>query len=72
MRSMVSVPRRISRAAQVLEILRHGLRMHEWSERLPPEKVLSAQLQVSRSTLRAALEMLRREGKSHLVAIRHQ
>ncbi len=51
-----------SRAGQVLEHLRERLRTGHWGRRLPPERDLAAELDVSRWTLRAALKELQREG----------
>jgi LacI family transcriptional regulator len=49
-------------AEQAAEILRTALREGMWVERLPGERELSRQLNISRPTLRTALEQLRREG----------
>jgi LacI family transcriptional regulator len=48
--------------AQVTDILRRDLNDGVWSEFLPGEKSLCSRLQVSRPTVRAALDALRREG----------
>lgn len=45
-----------------METLRRALREGVWVERMPGERELSRQLNVSRPTLRAALEVLRMEG----------
>lgn len=65
---MTEIPRRPSLVGQVAEILRKGLKCGEWAQRLPAERFLSRQLQVSRPTLRAALKLLCREG---LVEMKH-
>jgi len=59
---MTRIPQRVSLVAQVADILREALRDGRWPHHLPGEHSLSDLLQVSRSTLRAALELLRREG----------
>ena len=59
---MIEVPKRASLIDQVADILRRGLLDGEWADGLPPERALSDRLQVSRLTLRAALEVLHREG----------
>jgi len=69
---MIEVPKRTSLVDQVAEILRRGLRAGEWAEGMPPERVLCDRLQVSRPTLRAALDMLRREGVVRLAANRRK
>src|ERR1043166_6845480 len=60
--SRMQLPRRTSLAEQTADILRNAIRQGEWTERLPGEHTLSERLKVSRTTLRAALGMLRREG----------
>jgi len=49
-------------AEQAAEALREALREGAWIGKLPGERELSRQLDVSRPTLRAALDLLRREG----------
>jgi DNA-binding LacI/PurR family transcriptional regulator len=57
----------LSRAAQVAEILRDEIRRGLYRDVLPGEWELSEHLQVSRPTLRAALQILREEGKLRTV-----
>lgn len=59
---MVPVPKRITLVVQVADALRRGISAREWRERLPAEKDLAEQLQVSRMTLRAGIRVLAREG----------
>ncbi|MBL9214516.1 MAG: GntR family transcriptional regulator [Opitutaceae bacterium] len=59
---MQPIPQRVSLSGQVVEILRRELRRGRWPAQLPGETTLADLLQVSRSTLRAALGVLRREG----------
>jgi LacI family transcriptional regulator len=56
------LPQRLSLVTQVAELLRQDLARGRWSDRLPGEHHLSDQFQVSRSTLRAALAVLQKEG----------
>lgn len=56
------VPHRPSLAEQTAITLRDALQQGLWRERMPGERELSRQLNVSRPTLRLALEQLRREG----------
>jgi LacI family transcriptional regulator len=56
------VPHRSSLAEQTAQILRDALHEGLWRERMPGERELSRQLNVSRPTLRLALDQLRREG----------
>jgi len=55
-------PKRITLVLQVADVLRRGIAHGELSGRLPPEKELAHQLQVSRMTLRAGMKILIREG----------
>lgn len=57
-----SIPQRRSLVAQTAEVLREEIAAGTWKVALPGERELSARLHVSRPTLRAALELLRREG----------
>jgi hypothetical protein len=59
---MIEIPKRTSLIEQVAAVLRQGLQRGEWPDGLPAERALSERLQVSRLTLRAALEILHREG----------
>jgi len=56
------LPKRLSLVAQTVESLGAGIRAGHWLEHLPGERELSRRLQVSRDTLRAALEELQRQG----------
>lgn len=55
--------RRLSLVDQVADALRHELDRAQWSTQLPGEHQLAATLQVSRSTVRQALQLLHREGR---------
>ena len=57
-----SLPPRVSLAAQVTSCLRTAIAEGRWRDWLPAERALGEALQVSRSTLRLALEQLAREG----------
>src|ERR1051325_537675 len=59
---MIEVPKRSALIDQAAEALRRNLHLAEWAQGLPPERVLSDHLQVSRPTLRLALKTLEREG----------
>lgn len=56
------LPKRLSLVAQTVKHLCDCIRTGYWRERLPGERELCAQLQVSRPTLRAALQELQRKG----------
>lgn len=66
---MTEVPERQSLVAKVAEILRKEMRAGHWQDCLPSERYLSDHLQISRSTLRAALDVLRRE---KLIEVHHK
>ncbi len=55
-------PRRVALADLTAQSLREALHAGHWQGHLPGERELSAHLQVSRSTLRTALDELEREG----------
>ncbi len=57
-----TLPQRVSLAAQAAQSLREGIRAGRWGERLPGERKLCEELQVSRDTLRVALDELQRRG----------
>jgi len=59
---MHRIPQRSTLVHQLIEILRDGIRDGIWGENLPGELELSQKFQVSRMTLRAALDTLTREG----------
>ena len=58
----IALPQRLSLVTQTAQSLRACIQAGHWKDYLPGERPLSSQLQVSRSTLRAALEKLAREG----------
>jgi len=71
---MLRPPKRLSLVAQTAAIIREHIHSRTAGEQLPSERELCVQLEVSRMTLRAALERLEREGiikggqgKRHLV-----
>ena len=55
-------PQHVSLIAQTAQILREGLQARLWCDYLPGERELCERFQISRPTVRAALEQLRREG----------
>lgn len=59
---MPRTPRRVSLVSQTAEVLEDLLRRGEWRNFLPGERLLSERLQVSRSTLHIALQLLKRGG----------
>ncbi len=64
---MDSIPKHFSLASQMTTSLRESLRAGTWKDFLPGEFELCRRFQVSRSTMRAALIQLQREGwlKNH-------
>lgn len=60
--SRPELPRRLSLVVETARALRQSIREGVWETQLPGERELCARLQVSRPTLRAALEELQREG----------
>lgn len=60
---MTEVPHRQSLVTQLAGILRGEIAEQRWTSWLPEERELARTFQVSRSTLRAALAVLRREGR---------
>ena len=69
---MPAMPQRPSLVVQTSTVLRGHLQAGMWQSRLPAERALCEQLQVSRQTLRAALAALQREGLIKLVGrMRH-
>ena len=65
---MQNLPQRNSLVSQTTAFLRQEINRGSWQEWLPSERTLCENLQVSRNTLRAALEQLKRE---NLVDARH-
>ncbi len=65
---MLALPKRHSMIEQTTQTLRRGLLAGWWSSFLPSERKLAAELQVSRPTLRLALDQLGQEG---LIEITH-
>jgi LacI family transcriptional regulator len=59
---MSAIPRRLTLVHQLTAIVRQEIADGTWKDWLPSERSLSERLQVSRNTLRTALEELAREG----------
>jgi DNA-binding LacI/PurR family transcriptional regulator len=57
-----ALPQRFSLVAQTVQSICDGIQAGHWQEHLPGERELCARLQVSRSTIRAALAELQRRG----------
>lgn len=59
---MIEAAQHLSLVTQVAGILRKAIQEGEWAGRLPGERTLSDELQVSRPTLRKAIEILQEKG----------
>ncbi len=55
-------PHRPSLVTETVRLMHQAVEAGTWQDHLPGERTLCAQWQISRPTLRAAVEMLRREG----------
>ncbi|HWL53250.1 MAG TPA: GntR family transcriptional regulator [Chthoniobacteraceae bacterium] len=73
----MKLPKKVSLAAQVSQIVAKEINAGTWQTHLPPERELASSLQVSRPTLRAALSHLEQQGiirrggrKGHEIALR--
>ncbi len=60
---MPEIPQRNSLVIQTIDILRQRIARREWHSVLPGERALSESLQISRPTLRLALDVLEAEGR---------
>ena len=60
--STPTLPKRLSLVAQSVNSLREGISSGHWRQHLPGERELCEELQISRRTLRAALDELQRQG----------
>lgn len=60
--NFLNVPRRHTLTEQTVSAIREAIASGYWQEYLPGERALSRHLQVSRPTLRLALDILQREG----------
>lgn len=58
----MQLPKRVSLVVQVADTLRQALTEGTWEHRIPAERELANRLQVSRPTLRSALQILEEEG----------
>ncbi|MBM3860915.1 MAG: GntR family transcriptional regulator [Verrucomicrobia bacterium] len=58
-----ALPQRVSLVLQTAQLLREELQAGQWRDHLPGERELCERFQVSRPTMRGALEQLRREGR---------
>jgi DNA-binding LacI/PurR family transcriptional regulator len=65
---MIGIPQRNALVVQAADCLRAALARGEWTGHLPGARELSAQMQISRSTLAHALAILRQEG---LIRVAH-
>ncbi len=61
------VPKRLSLSALTIESLREGIESGHWQDQLPGERELCETLQISRRTLRLALDELQRQGVLEVV-----
>ncbi|HRI82309.1 MAG TPA: LacI family DNA-binding transcriptional regulator, partial [Opitutaceae bacterium] len=59
---MLHIPKRHSLVTETTKAIQSGIAEGIWQDRLPGERVLSQQLHVSRPTLRAAFELLEKQG----------
>ena len=57
-----SLPKRLSLVAQTVDSLCEGIKNGHWKKQLPGERELCESLQVSRRTLRSALDEIQRKG----------
>ena len=64
---MLNMPQRQTLTRQTVDALREGMANGIWKGFLPGERELCSFLQISRPTLRAALEIVEREG---LIAVK--
>lgn len=64
----VEIPRRYSLATQAAASIRQSILSGTWTDLLPNERNLALQLQISRPTLRAAIDILRHEGMVEVVS----
>lgn len=60
------IPQRTTLVAQTIALLERGLREGKWVEQLPSQHTLCAELVISRTTLRAALQAIARRGLINL------
>lgn len=60
--STPTLPKRLSLVSQSVDSLREGIESGHWQDHLPGERELCETLQISRRTLRCALEELQRQG----------
>jgi DNA-binding LacI/PurR family transcriptional regulator len=72
------IPRRTSLVEETVSVMQEGIRLGRWRELLPGEHELCAELHVSRTTLRKAIQALYRQdllhggghGKRHQLAVK--
>lgn len=70
--AMIEIPTRDSLVAQTANTLRDGIKTGVWRNHLPGERVLCDRLQISRPTLRTALEALRKQGLIRVTQGKHR